>query len=126
MDISNLSIKIQMMRSAALALLASSVLSALVRGEVFFEERFDSPEFEKNWKYPVKSAKSAELGKFALSSGNFYAEKRINQGLKTTEDSKFYALSSKLAKPFSNKGKPLVFQFSVKHEQTIDCGGGYL
>lgn len=29
-------------------------------------------------------------------------------------------------KPFSNKDKPLVVQFSVKHEQNIDCGGGYV
>lgn len=28
--------------------------------------------------------------------------------------------------PFSNEGKPLVIQFSVKHEQKIDCGGGYV
>lgn len=28
--------------------------------------------------------------------------------------------------PFTNKDKPLVVQFSVKHEQNIDCGGGYL
>uniref|UniRef100_A0A1L8E8T6 Calreticulin n=1 Tax=Haematobia irritans TaxID=7368 RepID=A0A1L8E8T6_HAEIR len=28
--------------------------------------------------------------------------------------------------PFSNEGKPLVVQFSVKHEQNIDCGGGYV
>lgn len=46
-------------------------------------------------------------------------------GLQTSEDARFYALSKKF-KPFSNKGKPLVVQFSVKHEQDIDCGGGYL
>ncbi len=28
--------------------------------------------------------------------------------------------------PFSNEGKTLVVQFRVKHEQNIDCGGGYL
>lgn len=27
---------------------------------------------------------------------------------------------------FSNQGKPLVIQFTVKHEQEIDCGGGYI
>ena len=39
---------------------------------------------------------------------------------------RFYALSSKIEKPFSNEGKDLVIQFSVKHEQNIDCGGGYV
>lgn len=27
---------------------------------------------------------------------------------------------------FNNEGKSLVVQFSVKHEQKIDCGGGYV
>lgn len=41
------------------------------------------------------------------------------------QDARFYGLSAKFD-PFSNKGKPLVVQFTVKHEQNIDCGGGYL
>ncbi|KAK1342398.1 hypothetical protein QTO34_015163 [Cnephaeus nilssonii] len=28
--------------------------------------------------------------------------------------------------PFSNKDQTLVVQFTVKHEQNIDCGGGYV
>ena len=47
-------------------------------------------------------------------------------GIQTSEDAKFYALSAKFAKPFHNKGKKLVIQFTVKHEQNIDCGGGYV
>ena len=39
--------------------------------------------------------------------------------------SRFYALSTAFDK-FSNKDKTLVVQFSVKHEQSIDCGGGYV
>lgn len=46
-------------------------------------------------------------------------------GLQTSQDARFYAVSTKFT-PFSNKDKPLVVQFSVKHEQNIDCGGGYL
>lgn len=42
-------------------------------------------------------------------------------GLQTNEDAKFYALSTGF-KPFSNKNETLVVQFSVKHEQGIDCG----
>jgi len=41
-------------------------------------------------------------------------------------DAHFYALSTKFDKDFSNDRKTLVIQFSVKHEQNIDCGGGYL
>ncbi|CAM9334589.1 unnamed protein product [Rangifer tarandus platyrhynchus] len=43
--------------------------------------------------------------------------------LQTSEDAKFYALSTRF-KPFSNENETLVVQFSVKHEQGIDCGGG--
>lgn len=46
-------------------------------------------------------------------------------GIQTSEDARFYAISSKFDKPFSNDGKTLVLQFTVKHEQNIDCGGGY-
>ena len=46
-------------------------------------------------------------------------------GIKTSQDARFYALSTKFP-PFSNQNKPLVVQFSVKHEQNIDCGGGYV
>jgi hypothetical protein len=45
-------------------------------------------------------------------------------GIQTSQDARFYALSSKF-KPFSSKDQPLVLQFTVKHEQNIDCGGGY-
>lgn len=46
-------------------------------------------------------------------------------GLQTSQDARFYALSRTFPK-FSNKDKTLVVQFSVKHEQNIDCGGGYV
>ena len=45
-------------------------------------------------------------------------------GIQTSQDARFYALSKEF-KPFSNADKPLVIQFTVKHEQNIDCGGGY-
>lgn len=109
-------------------LLFSYILTAtsLVSAKVYFEERFADKDFQKRWKYPTKSSKAAELGKFTVSSGKFQANKEVTQGLQTSEDSKYYALTSKLEAPLSNKDKTLVFQFSVKHEQNIDCGGGYL
>ena len=50
----------------------------------------------------------------------------LHLGIKTSQDAKFYGISAKFDKPFSNKGKTLVIQFTVKHEQKIDCGGGYI
>lgn len=46
-------------------------------------------------------------------------------GIQTSEDYRFYAISAEFPE-FSNKEKTLVFQFSVKHEQKLDCGGGYM
>ena len=46
-------------------------------------------------------------------------------GLQTSQNAKFYAHSAKFEK-FSNRDKTLVVQFTVKHEQKIDCGGGYV
>lgn len=52
----------------------------------------------------------------------------FNGGLRffVLQDAKFYSIGAKFDKGFSNKGKSLVVQFSVKHEQDIDCGGGYI
>lgn len=47
------------------------------------------------------------------------------KGLKTSQDAKFYANSASFDK-FSNKDKTLVVQFTVQHQQKIDCGGGYV
>lgn len=44
--------------------------------------------------------------------------------MQTSQDARFYGISAKFDK-FSNEGKDLVLQFTVKHEQNIDCGGGY-
>merc|ERR1719362_665874 len=46
-------------------------------------------------------------------------------GLRTSQDAKFYARSAKFDS-FSNAGKDIAVQFSVKHDQKIDCGGGYV
>ncbi|KAG9439040.1 hypothetical protein H6P81_019205 [Aristolochia fimbriata] len=48
-----------------------------------------------------------------------------DKGIQTGEDYRFYAISAEFPE-FSNKGRTLVFQFSVKHEQKLDCGGGYM
>ena len=46
-------------------------------------------------------------------------------GIQTSQDARFYGISTKFTS-FSNENKNLVIQFTVKHEQNIDCGGGYV
>lgn len=109
------------MQIQIVSLVICAVLSAAV-AEVFFEEKLNE-NWEKNWVY--SEAEGKEFGKFKLSAGKFYNDAENDKGLQTSQDARFYAISRKFT-PFSNKDKPLVVQFSVKHEQNIDCGGGYL
>ena len=48
-----------------------------------------------------------------------------SSGIKTGPDARFFAISSK-TEAFDNANKDLVLQFQVKHEQDLDCGGGYV
>ena len=59
------------------------------------------------------------------TAGKFYGDAEKDKGIQTSQDARFYALSREF-KSFSNKDKPMVVQFTVKHEQNIDCGGGYV
>jgi len=114
-----LSIKLNMLYTAVFALLAISA----VRSEVYFQESFPDSTWEKNWIYSEHSGK--EFGKFVWSSGKFYNDADKDKGIQTSQDARFYAVSRKFP-PFTNKDKDLVIQFTVKHEQNIDCGGGYV
>ncbi|XP_076462169.1 calreticulin-like [Babylonia areolata] len=88
----------------------------------YFEEAFDDG-YESRW---VDSThKGGEQGKFKLSAGKFYGDAEKDKGLQTSQDARFYGTSAKFDS-FSNEGKTLVIQFTVKHEQNIDCGGGYV
>eukprot|EP01084_Bolivina_argentea_P114471 203776_1 len=89
---------------------------------VFFKEEFGDG-WESRW---TPSEQKSDFGKFEVSAGSFYGDKEASKGLKTSQDAKFYAISASAADSFSNEGKTLVVQFEVKHEQNIDCGGGYL
>jgi len=46
-------------------------------------------------------------------------------GIQTSSDAKHFAISAKVPE-FSNKNRTLVLQYSVKFEQEIECGGGYI
>lgn len=46
-------------------------------------------------------------------------------GIQTYGDAKHFATSAKIPE-FSNKNRTLVVQYSIKFEQDIECGGGYI
>uniref|UniRef100_A0ABM5ELJ1 Calreticulin n=1 Tax=Pogona vitticeps TaxID=103695 RepID=A0ABM5ELJ1_9SAUR len=95
----------------------------LARGAVYFREQFlDGGKWQARW---VPSHHRSDYGTFRLATGKLYSDRDLDKGLQTSEDLKFYAISSRF-KPFSNEGRPLVIQYTVKHKQRIDCGGGYV
>merc|ERR1719453_348377 len=109
-----------MSRVLIFAVLAMSCV-AFATAEVYFEEDF-SGDWESRW---IQSKAKDDLGVMKVSAGKYFGDEEAAKGLQTSQDAKFYAISAKM-KEFSNADKTLVVQFSVKHEQDIDCGGGYL
>ncbi len=65
------------------------------------------------------------MGEWKWTHGENFADAE-DKGIQTGEDAKFYGLSAKLDSSFTNTNKDLVIQFSVKHEQELDCGGAYI
>ncbi|KAJ8278610.1 hypothetical protein COCON_G00056760 [Conger conger] len=90
---------------------------------IYFKEQFlDGDAWSSRW---LESKHKSDYGKWKLTSGKFFGDAEKDKGLQTSQDARFYALSSRF-EPFSNEDKALVIQFTVKHEQKIDCGGGYV
>ncbi|XP_041268375.1 calreticulin [Onychostruthus taczanowskii] len=109
-----------------LSLLAPVLFGALLAAAgptQFFREEFgDGDAWTRRW---VESKHKPDYGRFVLTAGKFYGDAEKDKGIQTSQDARFYALSSRF-EPFSNRDKTLVVQFTVKHEQNIDCGGGYV
>ncbi|EXB66045.1 hypothetical protein L484_004111 [Morus notabilis] len=105
----------------SLILLISVLASASAK--VFFEERFDDG-WESQWVKSDWKKDENMAGEWNYTSGKWHGDAN-DKGIQTSEDYRFYAISAEFPE-FSNKDNTLVFQFSVKHEQKLDCGGGYM
>jgi len=108
------------MKLALLVLLFVVYASA----KVYFKETFDG-DWESRWVKSKSKEAEGSQGTWDISHGKYYADAEADKGLRTSQDAKFYQISAEFPK-FSNEGKDLIVQYSVKHEQRIDCGGGYL
>ena len=108
--------------------LCSALLLGAASGKVYFSETFETDPFLDNrWIVSEWKQDTNEGGKFEWSGGNWNINN--HKGLRTTQDSKFYSISHKIVDDnllFDNDGKTLVLGLSVKNEQKIDCGGGYI
>jgi len=63
-----------------------------------------------------------EMGEWKWTAGEYFGDS-TDKGIQTSQDARHYGLSAKLDEAFTNQDKDLVVQFSVKHEQELDCGG---
>merc|ERR1712019_172432 len=97
-------------------------LAGAALGATYIKDDFsDGDAWESRW---IQSKHKDDYGVFDLHAGKIVAD-ADNKGLRTSQDAKFYARSANFD-AFSNAGKDIAIQFSVKHDQKIDCGGGYV
>jgi len=68
--------------------------------------------WESRWVVSTWKKDSGEAGEWKVSGGKFHDD---TVGLQTTQDARFYAISAKFPKAFSNKDKKFVVSYSVKH-----------
>lgn len=89
---------------------------------IWFSEKFEDPDWEKRWIPTTHSHyKGKPFGRFKVTSGKVNYDWE-DKGLRTMDDHSYYAISTKIPR-FTNKGKTLVIQLTVKHEtknQTSD------
>jgi calreticulin len=101
-----------------------SLIPAVALGEVFFQEEFGSG-WRDRWVDSTWKSGEGTQGNWDVAAPKWSRDVEADSGLKTMEDAKFFGISTEF-EPFSNEGKDLVLQFQVKHEQDIECGGGYM
>ncbi|TKY65333.1 Calreticulin-3 protein [Spatholobus suberectus] len=91
--------------------------------EIIFEERFDDG-WRSRWVKSDWKSSEGKAGSFKHTAGK-WAGDPDDKGIQTSSDAKHFAISAKIPE-FSNKNRTLVLQYSVKFEQEIECGGGYI
>ncbi|XP_078264090.1 calreticulin-like [Rhinoraja longicauda] len=111
------------MKVVVVLLLALLVVQSQADTLIYLKEEFtDGDAWQSRW---IESKHLSDYGKFILNAGKFYADSEKDKGIQTSEDAKYYARSIKFEQ-FNNEGQTMVTQFTVKHEQNINCGGGYI
>jgi calreticulin len=98
--------------------------TGLASGKIYFEETFGDG-WEGRWTASKWKESEGTQGKFVASAGKWFKDEKENQGIQTSEDSKFFGISASFDS-FSNAGKDLIVQYQAKYEKDVECGGGYL
>ncbi|GMY32575.1 calreticulin-3-like isoform X1 [Fagus crenata] len=103
--------------------LTSLFLFHSASSEIIFEERFQDG-WKSRWVLSDWKRSEGKAGTFKHTAGKWSADPD-DKGIQTYNDAKHYAISAKIQE-FSNKNRTLVVQYSIKLEQDIECGGGYI
>uniref|UniRef100_A0A6V1P0W5 Calreticulin n=1 Tax=Heterosigma akashiwo TaxID=2829 RepID=A0A6V1P0W5_HETAK len=111
---------------AGLNILLATLFACLTvaAGKIYFTEQFEDG-WEDRWVVSSNWKPKAEMGNWVHTAGEWYGDEN-DKGIQTGEDARFYGLSAAMPEAFDNDGKDIVVQFTVKHEQKIDCGGAYI
>jgi len=104
---------------------AISCFILVASAKTYFKEEFDAG-WKDRWVQSNFKESEGQRGEWGWTAGKYYNDAEADKGLQTSQDARFYATTAKIAEPFSNEGEDLVLQYQVKHEQNIDCGGGYI
>ncbi|KAI5683082.1 hypothetical protein M9H77_04310 [Catharanthus roseus] len=90
---------------------------------ILFEERFEDG-WKDRWVLSDWKRSEGKAGTFKYTAGKWAADPN-DRGIQTFNDAKHFAISAKFPE-FSNKNRTFVVQYSIKFEQDIECGGGYI
>ncbi|KAL0298415.1 UNVERIFIED_CONTAM: Calreticulin-3 [Sesamum radiatum] len=106
-----------------LLLLVASLLCTSSFAEVIFEERFEDG-WQSRWVRSDWKKIEGKAGSFKHTAGKWSGDPD-DKGIQTTTDARHFAISAKIPE-FTNKNRTLVVQYSIRFEQDIECGGGYI
>lgn len=97
-----------------------------VQCEVYLDERFREKTLPKSWIKSQRHPPGKPFGRWQLTAGSTPGDPEIQRGIKTLDNYRHYAISTKFDKCWTDKEKPLIVQYTVKQDKPVICGGLYI
>jgi len=99
-------------------------LLGVASGKIYFSETFGDG-WESRWTASKWKESEGTSGEFKAATGKWFKDEKEDQGIQTSQDSRFFGLSAGFDS-FTNEGKDLIIQYQAKYEKDVECGGGYV
>merc|ERR1711871_1524417 len=90
-------------KMSSLSTLVACAIVACVSAKTYLKEEFGSG-WDSRWVVSDWKKDEGQAGAWDVTAGDWYGDADIDKGLHTTEDARFYAISSEIEE-FSNEGK---------------------